>query len=78
MNPPSVMIGPKATPFVAVTLEMITQRGEYRDEDRIVLRPDLCERCVLLFGGGLVAAHPDILSGQRTGEHRRQLSATTG
>ncbi len=24
MNPPSVMIGPNATPFVAVTLEMIT------------------------------------------------------
>ena len=24
MNPPSVMIGPNATPLVAVTLEMIT------------------------------------------------------
>ena len=50
------------------------QRGEDGDEDRIVGRPDLSERGMLLFGGGLVACHPAIIrSGERLGDQRRQL-----
>ena len=78
MNPPSVMIGPNATPFVAVTLEMITSAVKTATKYRVVPRPDLGERGGPLFGDGLALVTGISSQASALAMQGGNWSATTG